>query len=527
MFVSSGDPAVAGFTLSLSGSRCGMVPTRWPKTCWAAMQSDKEQTLSGRPENLELFLGHGACSPRMEVAEWGAADQLAFVRPSWHIGLQAKSVLPNLDFTPGTLMSLHPAPENLALLLGLSFFFGLAYEEYFGPSGEKVPGGVRTFPLLALTGAMLYLLDPVHVIAFSVGLLALGAWLFAYYRSCLGEQTSVDSTRAGLVALISNVLAYLLGPIVLAQAHWLAVGLTVSAVLLLHGRAPLHALARRIPADEFTTLGKFLLLIGVILPILPDRPLMSLTTITPYQVWLAVVVVSTLSYGSYLALRLLSPERGVLVTAVLGGLYSSTVTTVALARRIRENPDARGEFQAGVMLATALMYLRLTILIAVFNRSLARGLAPSLLVLLFLGLGLAAGWFWYASAATSRQPTARPVNPLELRTALLFALIFVVISLASSWVKGEFGRVGVFWLASIVGLTDIDPFVLSLAQGGVEGLSLPAIMIAVLIAASSNNLLKACYAVMFAGWRDSLPIVGALGLMAAVGLVFASLLAGG
>ena len=418
---------------------------------------------------------------------------------------------------------MNPSPENFALLLGLSFFFGLAFEEYFGPAGEKIPGGVRTFPLLALTGAMLYLLDPAHAITFSVGLLVLGAWLFAYYRSCLAQDTSPDRTKAGLVVLISNVLAYLLGPTVLAGAHWLAVGITVSAVLLLHARDPLHELARTIPAHEITTLGKFLVLIGVILPIVPDRPMTSLTTITPYQVCLAVVVVSALSYGSYLAQRLLSPERGVLLTAVLGGLYSSTATTVALARRMHEDPDARGEFQSGVILATALMYMRLTILFVVFNLSLARELAASLLVLFLIGLGLAGLWFWHASRATARPHTALPLNPLELGAALLFATMFVVISMASSWIKREFGHTGLYWLASIVGLTDIDPFVLSLAQGSVEGLPLTTVMVAVLIAASSNNLLKACYAVVFAGWRMSLPIVGAMGLLAALGFGFAVL----
>jgi uncharacterized membrane protein (DUF4010 family) len=396
-----------------------------------------------------------------------------------------------------------------------------------GAASEKIPGGVRTFPLLALTGAALYLLEPAHAIAFSAGLLALGAWLFAYYRVRLGEPTSPDSTKAGLVALISNVLAYLLGPIVLGEAHWLAVGLTVSAVLFLQSRDPLHELARTIPAHEITTLGKFLVLIGVILPILPDRPLTTLTTITPYQVWLAVVVVSTLSYGSYLAQRLLSPERGVLLTAVLGGLYSSTATTVALARRMRDDPEARGEFQSGAILATALMYLRLTILFAVFNVPLARGLAASLLVLFVIGLGLAGLWFWYASPATARPQAALPLNPLELRAALLFATMFVVISLVSSWIKRGFGHTGLYWLASLVGLTDIDPFVLSLAQGGVEGLPLKTVMVAVLIAASSNNLLKASYAVVFAGWRVSLPIVAALGLLAALGFGFAALVVGG
>ena len=310
---------------------------------------------------------------------------------------------------------------------------------------------------------------------------------------------------------------------VLAEAHWLAVGMTVTAVLLLHARDPLHELARKIPAHEITTLAKFLVLIGVILPILPDHPLTSLTTITPYHVWLAVVVVSTLSYGSYLAQRFLSPERGVLLTAILGGLYSSTVTTVALARRMRDDPEARGEFQAGVILATACMFLRLLILFAVFNLSLARGLMASLLLLFVVGLGVAGWWFWYAAPATARPHAALPLNPLDVGAALLFATMFVVLSLASAWIKRGFGETGLYWLASIVGLTDIDPFVLSLAQGGVEGLPLHSIVAAVLIAASSNNLLKACYAVAFAGWRASLPIVGALGLLAALGIGFAVL----
>jgi uncharacterized membrane protein (DUF4010 family) len=373
---------------------------------------------------------------------------------------------------------------------------------------------------------MLYLLEPAHAIVFSAGLLALGAWLFAYYRASLGEPASPDSTKGGLVALINNVLAYLLGPIVLLKAHWLAVGMTVSAVLLLHARDPLHKLARTIPAHEITTLGKFLILIGVILPILPDQPLTSLTTITPYQVWLAVVVVSTLSYGSYLAQRLISPARGVLLTAVLGGLYSSTATTVTLARRMRDDPEAQGEFQAGVILATALMYLRLIILFALFNLSLVRGLVASLLLLFVVGLALAGLWFWYAAPATAQQRAAPLLNPLELRAALLFATMFVVTSLLSSWIKQGFGHTGLYWLATLVGLTDIDPFVLSLAQGSVAGLPLNTVMVAVLIAASSNNILKAIYAIAFAGWPASLPVVGALGLLAALGFGAAAWLGG-
>src|SRR5437660_880629 len=130
-------------------------------------------------------------------------------------------------------------------------------------------------------------------------------------------------------------------------------------------------------------LGQFLILSGIVLPLLPDTPVTSWTAITPYQVWLALVAVSAVSYGSYLAQRYLPVGGSITVASVLGGLYSSTATTVVLARRLHAAEDAaQPEMRAGVLLATALMYLRLGVMIAIFNQPLARQLAPALAVLL-------------------------------------------------------------------------------------------------------------------------------------------------
>ena len=417
-----------------------------------------------------------------------------------------------------------PPIAKLALLLGMSFFFGLAFEDFYWRGGWSPPGGIRTFPLLAITGAGLYLLDPGHALPFAVGLLVLGAWLFVYYRGVIAgrERDDADAHRRGLAVPVCNVIAYLLGPISLAEPPWLAIGMTVTAVLLLTGRERLHGFARGLELREIVTAGQFLLLTGLVLPLLPDQPVTTLTSITPYKAWLALLAVCTMSYASYLLRRYLAPPGGDLWVAALGGLYSSTATTVVLARRAAAEPATAPRAPAGIILATALMYPRILIVIGVFSLALARTLAPSLLALMAAGL-LSAFWQYRRSLpAPSASPTEEePRNPLALSAAALFAVLFVVVSLLSSWAKSHFGDTGLNVLAAIVGVTDIDPFVLSLAQGVAAPISSAGAATAVLIATASNNLLKAGYAAGFAGWRASQPAVTALVALAFGALVIA------
>jgi uncharacterized membrane protein (DUF4010 family) len=207
-------------------------------------------------------------------------------------------------------MSVAPSFESFGLLLGLSFFLGLAFEDFFAQAGTRRPGGVRTFPLLALAGGMLYLFDRVHLIPYTGGLLVLGGWLAVFYREHIRERDEQGEANVGLVVLLVNVHAYLLGAIALALPNWIAVGTTVAAVLLLTGRERLHELARRIEMKEIITAGRFLILTGLILPLLPNEPVTTLTSITPRQAWLALVVVCSLSYASYLAQRYWPPAAG-------------------------------------------------------------------------------------------------------------------------------------------------------------------------------------------------------------------------
>ncbi|HKX08182.1 MAG TPA: DUF4010 domain-containing protein [Stellaceae bacterium] len=422
-----------------------------------------------------------------------------------------------------------PAWTNLALLLGLSFFFGLAFEEFYRKSGEERPGGIRTFPLLSIGGGALYLLDTQRLLPFTAGLLVLGAWLFAFYRARVGAPDAKDEPNAGLMVPLCNVQAYLLGAVALAFPAWMAVGVTVASVLFLTGRERLHDLARKVEVSEIVTAGQFLILTGLVLPLLPDQPVTTLTHITPRQAWLALLAVCSVSYASYLVQRVLAPAAGDIWMALLGGLYSSTATTVVLARRAKSDPALAPQARAGIALATAVMYLRILVIIAVFNLPLAKVLGPALAGLGVAGLILGAAQYRSAMrsgrSAAATAPASVQRNPLELGTAAIFTGLFIIISLVSTWVGAEFGRDGILALAAVVGIADIDPFVLNLAQGGVADLSLTIAAAAILVATASNNLLKATYAAVFAGWRTSLPAVMALAALAALTLI-ASFLVG-
>jgi uncharacterized membrane protein (DUF4010 family) len=380
---------------------------------------------------------------------------------------------------------------RLGLALAMAIFIGVAFEEIYKRDAPSNPGGIRTFPMLALLGSMLFLLEPKSMLAFIVGMPGVAAWLYARIRAAPADQ--IDSSS--LVIPTANLLAYSLGPIAITQPPWVIVAASVTAVLLLEGREALHALVRTVAREEVFTLGKFLILVGLILPLVPNHPVVSWTPITPLQAWLALVAISTLSYISYLLQRYV-PRTGSLLPAVLGGIYSSTATTVALARQQKQSgvPDSR--LSAGIVTATSIMYLRIGVVVAIFDRQLALLLLPALMGLFLAGAVLAA--FEWNRRTTSAPSAALPAtNPLQLPTAVTFAVMFVIITLASAWVRARYGQTGVLGLAAIAGATDVDPFVLSLAQGSVTGMTPRALAAAILIAAASNNALKALYAVLF------------------------------
>jgi uncharacterized membrane protein (DUF4010 family) len=401
---------------------------------------------------------------------------------------------------PAMISALSPLElaGRLALAVALAVFIGLAFEEVYKREERSRPGGIRTFPLLAVSGAMLYLIEPQYALAFVVGLFALALWLHAYLRRA---PPLPDATTLMIPA--SNMLAYLLGPIALTQAPWVAVAASVTAVLLLSTRERLHRLIQIVPQDELLTAGEFLVLVGVILPLVPSEPVTTATPLTPFHVWLAVVAICTLSYVTYLLQRYVAVRHATLLPAILGGLYSSTATTIVLSKRQHEAGAARPDLSAGIVAATAIMYVRLGVVIALFSGRLAVALAPALGILFLFGVAMAAHEWRRRTDRDSAELTVPTTNPLQVPTAVVFAAILVIISVATAWTRQTFGQAGILVLAAVVGVADIDPFVVNIAQGGVTGVSVATLSAAILVAASSNNIAKAVYAVGFGGWKSS------------------------
>ncbi len=389
---------------------------------------------------------------------------------------------------------------QVVLVLFLSFLVGLEREEHKTATTNYAFGGVRTYPLIGLLGYVLTLLSDGNLMLPGIGFVVVGAFLLLSYRHKLE-----DSKLAGMTSEISGLVTYAVGALVFKEQYWIATTITVVSLGLLELKSALESLSHRIASDEILTFAKFLFLTAVILPIVPNQAFGQFN-FNPFKTWLVVVAVSTISYASYLLLKLTmsrgSDYYGVMLSALLGGLYSSTVTTVVLARRARAQNTSH-LFGGAALVASGMMYLRILALIAPFNRALLHRLATPFLALCVLGL--AVGWIWsrrsQSAPAANSPPPEPPKNPLEISAALLFAAIFVLVLAATHYAQIYLGRAGLYSLAAVTGLTDVAPFVLSLTQSAGKLTLLNDAAIAIGIAAASNNLLKGIYARAFAGAR--------------------------
>jgi len=406
-----------------------------------------------------------------------------------------------------------PDALKIVLVLALSLFIGLEREEHKQREPGYAFGGIRTLPLIGLVSYALALLSTPLLVPWAVGFAVVGGFMMLSYNHKLA-----DANPAGLAAEISALATFVVGGLVQHERYWIATTIAVLSVLLLELKKGLEGLTRRIPSSEIVAVAKFLVLSVVVLPALPNRGLGPFQ-LNPFKTWLVVVAISGVSYGSYVLRRLLKGRGGVILSAILGGAYSSTVTTVVLARQARS--EQRPNLFAGCILtASAVMYARLEILVALFNPGLAAELAPA-----FGGLAVVGGLAGWVIARRSDRSDAAPEtapaakNPLELGAALFFSLIFIIVLVVTKLAREYLGRAGLYALAAIMGVTDVDPFVLGLAQGGPVATPVRLAATAIVIAAASNSVVKAIYAYVFADRATGRRSMFLLLALAALGLI--------
>jgi len=408
---------------------------------------------------------------------------------------------------------LPPEAAKLLLVLFLSFLIGLEREEHSIEAKSYSFGGVRTFPLIGLIGYSIALLCGTQLLPLSIGFLVVGGFLFISYwhKVCRAET-------AGATSEISALATYLVGALIYYEHFWIATALSVASLLLLELKAALERLASRAAPQEILTFAKFLLLSVVVLPVLPDQQF-GRFHINPFKTWLVVVAVSAISYGSYVLQKVTKGHGGVVLAALLGGAYSSTVTTIVMSRRAAR--EQRPHLFAGsILIASGVMYFRLAGLIALFNHQLAAKITPACLVL--AGAGIAVGALYSRipdAVASDVKREYEPNNPLELGAAFFFAFLFVALLVITQLTVTYLGNAGVNILAAIMGVTDVDPFIMGMTQAAGTLTPLKVAGGAVLIAAASNNLVKGIYSFSLADRKTGFQSLLLLGGLAAAGLV--------
>lgn len=412
---------------------------------------------------------------------------------------------------------LPPDGVKILLVLFLSFLIGIEREERKKKSEQYAFGGVRTFPLIGLIGYSIAVMARGELLPVTLGFIVVaGFLLLSYWR----KLTTVPA--AGVTTEMSGLATYIVGALVYYDHFWIATTLAVASALLLELKAALESLTKRISSEEILTFTKFLLLSVVILPVLPDRAFGSFQ-INPFRTWLVVVAVSGISYGSYVIQRLTRGHGGVILAAILGGAYSSTVTTVVLAKRAAHG-EHRHLFAGSILMASGIMYLRLVVLVGLFNHEMMLRLAPSFLILAGIATGM--GWLWSQKPNASTGDVRRefePKNPLELQAAFLFAILFLAMIVATRLAVEHLGLAGVYGLAAATGVTDVDPFIMSMTQAAGTLTPLEVAIAGVLIAAASNNVVKGVYARFFSDRKtgmESLWLLTGLGVLGLVPLLW-------
>jgi len=409
-----------------------------------------------------------------------------------------------------------PEGVKIVLTLFLCFLIGLEREEHRAEAqpGQRYSfGGVRAFPLIGLIGYSLALLSGQQLLPVVIGFATIGGFLWLSYGHKLRSYK-----ETGVTTELSGLVTYVIGALVARDQFWIASTLAIVSMLLLELKDFLENLATKIPGQEIFTFTKFLLLTCVILPIVPNRNYTSFA-LNPFRTWLIVVAISGVSYGSYLLEKLARGKGGIRLASVLGGAYSSTFTTFAMAKSARE-ANSPHIYSGGILMVSGVMYFRFLVLIGLFNSALFQRL---LLPFLALGaIGIVGGWGWSTipdGGAGGPQAGYLSKNPLELASAFSLAVVFAFLMVATNYAVMHLGNGGIYGLAAITGLAPVDPFIMSLTQTAGERTSLGLAAGGVTAAAASNNFAKAIIARVFAdpktGRQSLLLLLGltALGLV--------------
>lgn len=385
---------------------------------------------------------------------------------------------------------------GISLLLGL--LVGLQRERT-----ESSVAGIRTFPLISAYGTVCAWLAAAHsgwIVA--AGLLTLAALLVVGNLA----RIKAGDIDPGLTTEVSALLLFGVGAYLTVGPMAVSVALGGAIALLLHFKKPLHEFVARIGETDLKAIMQFALVTVVILPVLPNRAYGPYEVLNPFEIWLMVVLIVCISLAGYVAFKLCGAKTGTLLGGLIGGLISSTATTVSFARRSSENTGTAKLAALVIMIASSSVFVRVLIEVAAVAPSEFSLIAPPLAAMLTACAAITAAAFRYTRAQPAELTPPR--NPAQLKWALIFGALYAVVIFAVAAAKDHFGSAGVFVVAVISGLTDMDAITLSTAQLTHAGrVGAETCWRVILIASMSNLVFKAGIVGLMGGRKLLRPIM--------------------
>jgi uncharacterized membrane protein (DUF4010 family) len=400
--------------------------------------------------------------------------------------------------------------QQLGIALGLGLLVGLQRESAASPLA-----GVRTFPIVTVLGTVCGLLSQ----AFSgwilaAGIIALAGIIFT------GKIIEMSNGRPdpGITTEVALLLMFAVGAYLVIGDRAAAIAIGGGAAVLLHFKGELHGIVASLGSGDLKAVMQFALISLVILPVLPNRTYGPFAVLNPRNIWWMVVLIVGISLGGYITYKFLGQRAGIVLGGILGGMVSSTATTVSYAKRAAAAPGAVGPAAIVITIASAIVFARMLLEIATVAPAFLPSAAPWLIALFVLSaVGSSALWF---RSGKDHDEMPEQENPSELKSALLFGLIYAVVLFVVAAVKERYGNRGLYVVAGLSGLTDVDAITLSTAQlvnagrlNAGDGWKL------IVMAAISNLLFKAGAVAALGCRRLFIRILPAYGVVIAAGIL--------
>jgi len=370
--------------------------------------------------------------------------------------------------------------------LALGFLVGLERESSKSKAKKVILGGIRTYPIISMLGfgcAWLFQLGVTFILP--VGLISVTA------LSVISYYTKVQSEKFGATSEVTALLTFIVGALALLVDIWAAMALGIINTVLLSEKANLEDFVDNTDRAEFLAVIKFLLVTVIILPILPDQNFTKYE-LNPSNVWKVVIIVSTIGFVGYFLAKRFGNKFGLWLSGLLGGIVSSTAVTVAYGRMAQKKVSLAGSALRGVIVASSMMFARILVLIAIINPVLINSSWWKYILLVAIGFGLS---LYHNQAVHVSEKSEKELqnlqNPFEIKPAVIFAVLFLLLSVVSKLVVEYFGKQGLLSLATVVGLTDITPFILSIIQP--KNLDSNLVTSAIFLAMMSNTIMKGIY----------------------------------